>query len=717
MSGIEKKNEISFSSQKEIEQNQSQNQNNENTPQSFLSDFSKINLSYDQNQILKCCGIYENKNSETLNEFKLKFFKKALNLEEGEKISGKLYEDIARKTFRLMLLLIIKNEVILENPNNIDNRILINFYLKYLNNFSKSNNQIPIFNILNENLNKHFEIDILYELKEKKLEQFLLKYKRHILIENITKEKENTNEFIFKESNNEYLTLMIEVARDIISQAGDKLRQISNYIKVIAVMNNISNFLLNQKNINKNIILEEYHNIIEKYCCSEIYKKIFILISDGDYTIISHTMKTIIIPLLDKYSTEKIDHVKIKNEINAEYEKYKNKEYKDIYNEEIFIENIFNCFLIFHMLNVNKIKYFLLYIGDILENSTNTINKYFGLALEREKEYIEKLLNFIKIKNKNCLNIKAIYKNLKQLILKFEKKLENFIIIEKGIYNSLEKDININNLDGSFNKLVEKIESTIKIKLYLILCFKKNDQLYNEKIKNSKNMAKQLFGKFYELQFDQIDEDIEKLWENIKKNKNKNIIYIINEQFTFAILGKMSSEELINANILFLAYSEQKLQKSRDIPDSFFNNIDYFTNSFINDFISLNKYKFDKNELLNNTNLFQKLNNDLNLLFDKKVYYKFDIINFTKSVSQFKLVEKKKKELLDNFSEMVKIFNFEEEGIIKGLENIFETNLDKLIENIYCKIGYYFCFHIIKKKINEIIKKHIQSNLEIYFKQ
>ena len=301
---------------------------------SLQTDNSIINLSYDQSKIFKCCGIKEiqKKESEDLNEFKLHFFKKTLNFEEIEKLNGKSYEDLSRNTFRLMLILILKSEVIFENPKNINNNRLINFYLKKFSSLNKEA-PVPIFNTINENLNKNFEVDILYELKEKKFHQFIDKYYKHILISNINIEN-NINEEekkIFPNYQKEYITLMVEIARDFINQSVDKLEQISNYTKVITVMNYIQNEINKNNNIDIKI-KKQYQEITKEYHCNEKNKKMFVLITDGNYNILYYVINVIIKPLLKDYSNKKLNFINyndVKDKIFISYEKAKNDELKD----------------------------------------------------------------------------------------------------------------------------------------------------------------------------------------------------------------------------------------------------------------------------------------------------------------------------------------------------------------------------------------------------
>ena len=74
----------------------------------------------------------ENKKKENMNIYKLRFFKEKLNLEEGENLSGKAYEEYARKVLKLMFILSLKNVPDFKNPQNIVTEHIIDFYKNLL---------------------------------------------------------------------------------------------------------------------------------------------------------------------------------------------------------------------------------------------------------------------------------------------------------------------------------------------------------------------------------------------------------------------------------------------------------------------------------------------------------------------------------------------------------------------------------------------------------
>ena len=127
-----------------------------------------------------------------------------------------------------MLILLIKNYPIFNNPKKVDIKKLTQFYqLNSYTNKIKNDNTID----LNEIVNPNFEGDIVLELNNRELENFFIKYQKNIFL------KGNFNENI----NDKSKTIFIEIARDIISQGKEKFIQIKNYIKIIKIMNLLNN--------------------------------------------------------------------------------------------------------------------------------------------------------------------------------------------------------------------------------------------------------------------------------------------------------------------------------------------------------------------------------------------------------------------------------------------------------------------------------------------
>ena len=94
----------------------------------------------------------------------------------------------------------------------------------------------------------------------------------------------------------------------------------------------------------------------------------------------------------------------------------------------------------------NNIKFFFIYIGNILEQKT-TKNLLNHLVTNNYKnEDIVKLNDSIKNKEQELSNIKKIYNNVKKTIYEFEKECEYKIAFNKIIIKNFFNDIKINEI-------------------------------------------------------------------------------------------------------------------------------------------------------------------------------------------------------------------------------------------------------------------------------
>ena len=110
----------------------------------------------------------EKKNKE-IDTYKFRFFKNKLNLEEEDSLSGNAYKEYAKKIIKLMFILSIKKMPIFYNPQKIETDFLITFYLKQLTLGKIKIIDTPIkYSLFDKTKkNKHFEIDIVFELQRK----------------------------------------------------------------------------------------------------------------------------------------------------------------------------------------------------------------------------------------------------------------------------------------------------------------------------------------------------------------------------------------------------------------------------------------------------------------------------------------------------------------------------------------------------------------------
>ena len=169
-----------------------------------------------------------NKNDKTKGKkdiYILRFFKNKLNLEDEENLSDHEYKEYARKTIKLMYILSLKTVPTFQNPKNIYTEYIINFYKGSLKSGIIKKIDTPIYSSIFEETQKekHFEIDIVYELTKKEIIKFVKKYDKIIFFK---------NHFLNENDKgiNEKVTCYAEISRNLIFQGKEKLEQIKKYI-------------------------------------------------------------------------------------------------------------------------------------------------------------------------------------------------------------------------------------------------------------------------------------------------------------------------------------------------------------------------------------------------------------------------------------------------------------------------------------------------------
>jgi len=693
------------------------------------------------------------KENETkkMDSYKLKFFKQKLNLEEEENLSGIAYEEYAKKCLKLMLILLIKNYPIFNNPKKVDIKKLTQFYqLNSYTNKIKNDNTID----LNEIVNPNFEGDIVLELNNQELENFFIKYQKNIFL------KENFNENI----NDKSKTIFIEIARDIISQGKEKFIQIKNYIKIIKIMNLLNNSLVTEE--------EEYKNICNEYKCSKNTEKIFGLITDGNYDKLNFVINNIILPLLDSINNEdknisnkieeddkckhdKDDNIennenkikddikdndknKIKDDIkenNKENFKDNNKDnnndnnndnikdkilkikdkikqkiiesnlFDDIINLNGLIYNIYYVFEIFYSLKKNNIKFFVIYIGNILEQKT-TKNLLNHLVTNNYKnEDIVKLNDSIKNKEQELSNIKKIYNNVKKTIYEFEKECEYIINFNKKIIQNFFDNLNINKI-FDYKTYINHNKLLINAKLFILY------QNEEEKPKIDSPFIKDL-KQFLKLEICPLMKNTKNLFE-IEKNTKINSSY---PYFLYSNDAIFIHKLILNKpnNLFFILKDGDTFEYFGD-EERLKNFLDYgsIIKNKINTFFNEYKSKYSENAKLMKDNLTKKLIHDLKQAFQLNI--SFDNLNKSINDLEFDIDKNNKKELINYFGKVLNILNIKKKDNENYLlvENIFKDNLNELIQNILSRHLYDLIFYKIQNIIVNGINHDLVNTLKKY---
>ena len=630
----------------------------------------------------------ENKKKENMNIYKLRFFKEKLNLEEGENLSGKAYEEYARKVLKLMFILSLKNVPDFKNPQNIVTEHIIDFYKNLLESGKIEKIDTPIGSLIFEESKKekHFEIDIVLELKKKEIIKFVKKYGKIIFLENYFI-NENDNDI------NEEVTCYMEIARNLISQGKEKLIQIKKYIKIIKIMNNMRQIFSDRKT---------YNDILMPYKTSESTEKIFSIITDGNYEELKFVINEIVIPKLN----EEPDYEEIKKKIEITLNEKPNL-FEEVENKDSLIDNIYYVLEIFYHLKINKIKFCLIYIGEICESKYNLTNVLMKLkndgCLNDKGEKL--LINDTKKMNDRFLEFKNIYKKIKNIILEFEKKCENYItfsresvdkIFDKFDYNIFDFTHYISQMKFEFNAYIfynnkDEFESLKKdyknIATYFKKYFKlkiKQFQLNGNNLRNILNYIEQDIYNLYFLFFE--EKSIQKIDPSIFRYKNM-FVFQINKN---------------KENQIYLPFKTDKLIEQMNIESIF--------RDAINQDIKNNLPFYLKPQILIPTNLESKLINDLKIIF--KVKGNINIKDFLEKL-KFEIPKEKEDELLNYIDKITEILKIKDSSEIK---DIFTKNLNKLILNLLSKHIYFIFVHKIGKHFRNKYEEELSKSIENFNK-
>ena len=674
---------------------------------------------------------------DKINQFTFKYIKKELGLDEYEKVSGTSYEDFVRNSFKIMLMMIIQNNINFENPKKVKLYDLINFYVsksKEKNNAPKESNsenkniininnlklQTNIHNIILTNLiDNQMEIDIVVEIETNVISKLVELFPKNIFfVDKIFKNKGETN--------SDKITLVAEIARNIIVQGTEKLKQAIKYAEFISILN------LYKDNLSEVLNSKVLKSIFDHCKMSEATEKVFCLITNGDYPI----LKFVLNDILKEIFEDKNNITNIKEYIN---QKIINNEgfHKRIEEQGVkFIEEkIYDIYLMFDTLKQNKIKFFVLYIGDIYQNfyQQNLICNMFFNKNKNENMEFEKVFNSFKDKY-NLKDIKKKTRDLKNIISSFNQKIDS--ITEKKFSSSikeLESSINIildlfnTNKYNLFNdKNYKKIGN--KIKLDLIFNFLGEvDESKKEKYKNLEkkyNFISSIESYFFEdwIFTTSFNKDLAK---SIEPTTFK--IYVIdkitnNKFYNILMSLKSDAYEMKKSesyNVRYICYYKVDGKYKIDSNTSNFQNI------FDKTFININKYILEeidnlkkkikysnkKNEILSKDSLINKLKDEFDILRIKEKEKEKENTLFEK-IKNFncELDEIDYKTLIEYFIEAFNLIEKDIKLITEKREFLFEK-FSKLFENIICRRIYAFIIYKIICFINEKVYKNLKEEL------
>ena len=579
---------------------------------------------------------------DKINQFKFKYIKKELGLDEYEKMPGTSYEELVRNSFKIMIMMIIQDNINFENPKKVKLYDLINFYISYSknnNNEQKESNsenkniininnlklQTNIHNIILTNLiDNQMEIDIIVEIETNVISKLVELFPKNIFfVDEIFRNKGKTN--------SDKITLVAEIARNIIVQGTEKLKQAIKYAEFISILN------LYKDNLSEVINSKVLISIFNQCKMSEATEKVFCLITNGDYPI----LKFVLNDILKEIFEDKNNITNIKEYINQKI--INNKGFHKRIEEQgikSIEEKIYDIYLMFDTLKQNKIKFFVLYIGDIYQNfyQQNLICNMFFNKNKNENMEFEKVFNSFKDKY-NLKDIKKKTRDLKNIISSFNQQIDSIT-------------------ENKFSSSIKELESSINIILDLFNTNENN--LFNDK--NYKNIGDKIKLDLIFNFLGEVDESKKEKYKNLEKKYNfissidpfilykKETNFIVSfmndlakfiEPTTFKIyvIDSITNNEIYD-NLISLKSNAYEMKKSESYNVRYicYYKVDgkykidpkksNFQNIFDKTFININKYIIEeidnlkkkikysneKNEILSKDSLINKLKDEFDIL-------------------------------------------------------------------------------------------------------
>ena len=600
----------------------------------------------------------ESEIKKDLNELKLGYTKKQLEIFENEKMTGNEFEEYARRTLYLMILMIKKDNYMINNPKRASLNALNQFY-KSKDKFTKDTCQIDV--IIN-----NFDKDDFFKL--------ILKYPNNFYF---------TEQLHLKEMDTKF-NVIGEIARNLLFQSNKIKFQIKNYIdiylslKSIREQMNTSNNSINDSNNNcDNEKDKNIQEILKSYDLNDTSKEnIFILITNGPYLLFRIIFKI----LDDLLKTNNHDNIldDIEKQINTQ---------NDILSQlteskKNIKEEVFHLYNIFKDLRENNVNHCVLYIGSNSENMKDDEffqNQEIIKNKEKNEQFTENINEFeeiIKIKNgiRNVLKIKN----------DFEDCYSSFA---KNVYNKLIKDKTI--LE------IIKLENTFKLTLNVYLTEDKTINSKSEYFKMNKKIVKNINHEF-----------LKKL---IKENDKMELHLIILPEDLIGKFVFYNSDNIIISTIEDLTF--QNLCIRFTVINGVYNR--FFKNEFLEVYkkkiVNINSYLSSISDISDISNLLKIYNNELKpeFIIEEESFKKaFKITNLETAIDNkliLKITDDIKKTTGNNIEN-------------SNLETTIRKNITKLEEKIKMKLFNSYFLNVIlsmacKKSINDKFENINNDNI------
>ena len=586
------------------------NLNSINTPDSSIY---QSNLGDDDKE----SNIEDNKEISKYN-FLAKRLMEELQGDNEDILEGKDYETKVKRDFKIIFDICSDETLKIESNPNFSLRFIYQAYEKLLAKGEYKRDNKITGNEKNCSVGK-FDI-LIKNVTKKAISNLITDLRGNIIAESNLEKLDDKKKY----------QIIGEVAKDILSQSKDKIKQISKYIDIILINNKLKQ--ISHKITNLETVLKGFETINLNFNDD----KIFMIISDGSFI------------KLSKAHNIKEDEIKSNNNPN-EREKMNIKYFKKIVNllndsgipYIIFylpseIKNQLDDFLVEYMKS-KKDKYKAISDNEIKIQKNFIMSYYIKSFLRKIKEFKTKIFTDI-IKLYYNYDLDQICKQLfNKIINKFQAK--NEIVFELLIFNLIDKKTNIDAIElflshYNFLKIEKKIikeedlnnikDKKIYENNYRILLYE--DNRINFRIDNEKYFSAMINNKDFN---DDNNEFKKKFGEKIKKyfssklenNVKKNFIYYSNNN------EYMNKKNLINKIIYDLKTLNYTISYNKIEKDEF--NSEQF--NFI-----LNSLKSEN--IMNNIQLLFQEHFDDN---DKK------ILNL--NAGHFEYINKYKDDVLEEF--------------------------------------------------------------------
>ena len=590
---------------------------------------------------------------------------------------GKNYESNVRRYFKIVLDICKENSLtVYRNPSQSIN----GFYIFYEDLLKKDENKK--INLIKGKSDKNsdynfLEFDLMVDnVNSRIIKEIINIFKSSIIAKNFDENvKDNVN-----------FQIVGEIAKNLLNQSIDKIKQIGKIIDVLLIDQNLKIEDLNSQNNNLQYeLISEYINL--KLNVKQ--NKVIFLFTNGSF--------------LDLRKAVIFDLKEIE-EASNDYDKIKINSVFPISNKRRYVKNMIYFKNILDILNNSKLPYIIFYVGEEINNrAEKTLINYIknNKRIDKYKEIISKIEKNEELISTNISRsfiIKTINKNLKKIN---KEKIFNVI---QSIYVKINEDNIKNYSEFLFSNLIEKKKNEYiqNILVFYISSNNKNYIFLNNEIKkfNENNILT-----FIKLKYVNKDNLYEEYSKFSKTKIFKTYIIIDNkDKSIFDLLLKLNLDfdvktwdEFLDINFPKINYETlSKILKNYILPHF----AHFREEGFMNSKLLHKKIIYDFNNLKENLPIkIKELSSDIEIKFIENIQ---KIINDSLSND---IITKKSEEILLIIKGCIgdNIYQFLISKHEKSIKLLIEKNLKSISEHI-------ICYYIYEKFFIDYVFNKIQDN-------